>query len=179
VNTSHSNNSRVDPPPGSVKIGYIRRAHGIRGGVIVRVLGDETDQFMPGRVLLADHGRLPEVIIVSARPHKDGLLATVESIVDRNQAEDLVGTSLYIDAEDRRHLEDDEYWPEQLVGLNAVTTEGETLGEVRDIVAGSAQDRLVIDTPDGDREVPFVSAIVVSVDLDGGSVVIDPPAGLF
>jgi 16S rRNA processing protein RimM len=179
VNTSHPNNDRVDPPPGSVKIGYIRRAHGIKGGVIVRVLGDETDQFVPGRVLFADHRRLPEIVIVSARPHKDGLLVTVESIVDRNQAEDLRGTSLYIDAEERRHLEDDEYWPEQLIGLNVVTTGGEPLGEVRDMVVGSAQDRLVIDTPDGDREVPFVSAIVVSVDLERGRIVVDPPIGLF
>lgn len=145
----------------------------------MRVLRDETDQFVIDRVLHTDHERLSEVVVLSARPHKDGLLVTVESIVDRNQAEDLRGTSLYIDAEERRHLEDDEYWPEQLIGLKAVTTGGEWLGEVRDLVAGSAQDRLVIDTPDGDREVPFVAAIVVSVDLDGGCIVIDPPVGLF
>jgi 16S rRNA processing protein RimM len=165
------------PATGPVKIGYIRRAHGIKGAVIVRVLGDEDAQYTTERVLATDREDCPELTVVSARPHRDGLLVEFEQIDDRNRAEELRGTSLLIDAAERRVLDDDEFWPEDLIGAQAVTPDGEVLGRVVGVVA-SSQDRLVLETPAGEREVPFVAAIVVAVDLEAHRVVIEAPEGL-
>jgi 16S rRNA processing protein RimM len=160
-----------------VKVGYVRRAHGVRGAVIVRVLGDETGQYVPDRALATDHAAYPIVTVDSAAPHKDGMLVSFRQLADRNQAEQLRGTSLFIDASERRVLDEDEYWPEQLIGLAVMDGGGERLGVVTGSVPG-AQDRLVVTTADGEREVPFVAAIVVAIDLDAGFLVVDPPAGL-
>lgn len=165
-------------PPGTVKVGYVSRAHGIKGAVIVRDLGDEGAQFAPGRELISDGAGIPVLTVAAAHPHKDGILVLFEQVTDRNQAEGLRGVSLYVDIAERRGLEADEYWPEQLIGLAVISIDGIPLGEVIDLIAGSVQDRLVVATADGDREVPFVAAIVTSVDIEGGRVVVDPPRGL-
>ena len=67
----------------------------------------------------------------------------------------------------------------QLVGLKAVAVDGEPLGEVVGVEHGPAADLLVLARPSGGRAlVPFVKAIVPSVDLAAGRVVLTPPEGL-
>lgn len=162
--------------PGS-KVGYIRRAHGIRGAVVIRVVDDELGRMTPGSVLLTDNKKYPEVTLLTVQPHPDGLLVAIEGVDDRNAAEDLRGASLLV--AERRELDPDEFWPDQLIGLVVVSPAGGRLGVVADLVAGSAQDRLVVATDDGQAEVPFVAALVLSIDLDAGQIVVDPPQGLF
>jgi 16S rRNA processing protein RimM len=65
-----------------------------------------------------------------------------------------------------------------LVGLTAVTVDGIDLGPIRDIVHAGGASYLVLDADGRDRLVPFVRAIVPTVDVDAGRVVIDPPDGL-
>ncbi len=97
---------------------------------------------------------------------------------DRTAAEAVAKRTLTIDAVDRRTLEDGEFWPDDLVGLHAVTASGTALGIVTDVILGDAQDRLVVSTTNGRRvEVPFVAALVDEPRDD--SVVIRPPEGLF
>jgi 16S rRNA processing protein RimM len=76
----------------------------------------------------------------------------------------------------------DEFHDHQLVGLTVVTTAGEQVGVVTD-VRHHGQDLLVIEPAAGSQRrsevlVPFVAAIAVDVDVAGGRMVIDPPAGL-
>lgn len=166
-------------PEHAVKVGYVRRAHGIRGATIVQVLGDESDQFSDGTVLWTDDANHPALAVVAAHPHKEGWLVSFADVTSRNAAEELRGTSLFIDAGDRRTLEEDEFWPEQLIGLVVTDLAGNELGVVEDLIAGSAQDRLVVATGDAHVEVPFVRAIVTEVLLTERVVTVDPPQGLF
>ena len=106
-------------------------------------------------------------------------MARFAGIEDRTAAESLRGAVLTIPAAERRDLEEDEFWPDDLVGLEARTPQGRVLGRVSRVVSGAAQDRLVIDTGSGEVEVPFVDPLVPEVDVAGGRVVIDPPGGLF
>ncbi len=75
---------------------------------------------------------------------------------------------------------EDEWYDAQLVGLAAVDPTGEVLGVLSRVDHLPAQDLLVVRTPEG-REVlvPFVAALVPTVDPGAGRVVIDPPGGLF
>jgi 16S rRNA processing protein RimM len=86
--------------------------------------------------------------------------------------------SFLIDPANRRDLDDDEFWPEQLVGLSVVDAGGTAYGDVVDIVTGAAQDRLRIQGDVEIFEVPFVAAIVISIDVAGGVVVVDMPEGM-
>jgi 16S rRNA processing protein RimM len=81
-------------------------------------------------------------------------------------------------AVERRGLGENEYWPEDLVGLDARDPEGNDLGKISSLVTGGAQDRLVI-VGEGTRfEVPFVTELVPEVDVSGGYVVVNRIEGL-
>ena len=176
--TSRLNSSTSRSPDRSIKVGYVRRAHGIKGAVIVRVLGGEGERFSAGSVLSTDSPQHPTLTVSSAQGHRDGLLVLFDEVVDRNESESLRGTSFLISEDERRDLDDDEFWPEQLVGLRVLNSGGDHLGGVSEAITGGAQDRLVVATATGSFEVPFVAAIVTEVDIDGGFVVLDAPDGL-
>lgn len=97
---------------------------------------------------------------------------------DREAAEALRGP-LYVPSGEARALEAGEFWEHDLQGLDVVHAKtGEVVGTIVHVLEGPAQDLLVLDTPAGERMVPFVSEIVVGVDMDARRVEVDPPEGL-
>ncbi|MEW2428365.1 ribosome maturation factor RimM [Micromonospora sp. NPDC047644] len=125
--------------------------------------------------------RVPaELTIEEARFHQGRMLIAFEGILDRNTAEALRGTLLVLDSADVTPPDDpEEFHDHQLVGLAVVTPAGERLGEVARIDHAPSSDLLVLRRPEGRTAlIPFVRAIVPEVDLAGGRVIVDPPAGL-
>ncbi|MBM7081553.1 ribosome maturation factor RimM [Micromonospora sp. WMMD734] len=188
-------------------VGRIGKPHGIRGEVTVEVRTDEPEaRFAPGAVLSTEPGATPraaaprrgeaepaptvdpgvvyevpgELTIESARWHQGRMLVAFEGVLDRETAEALRGTLLGVDSASVAPPEDpEEFHDHQLVGLAVVTPAGEHLGEVAKIDHAPASDLLVLRRPQGGSAlIPFVKAIVPEVDLAGGRVVVDPPAGL-
>ncbi|VAW08621.1 16S rRNA processing protein RimM [hydrothermal vent metagenome] len=161
------------------KVGYVRRAHGIRGAVIIKSLSDDPRRFSVGATLRTDETPPRDVEVVESRSHNDGFLVTIAGLDGRDAAEAFKGTSLFVPASDRRTLEIDEFWPEDLVGLQVFTVDGDDLGVIRAVVDGAAQDRLRIGLHNGDDvEVPFVAALVPVVDMKARRVEVDLPVGL-
>ena len=178
-------------------VGRISKAHGIRGEVIVEVRTDDpATRFVVGSVLatdstavgrsLADIG-LPAAAVPSTltietvRPHHGRLIIAFAGVYDRNGADTLRGVQLCVDSSTVPPPGDpDEFNDFELVGLAAVDTAGERIGEVVRVEHAPASDLLVLRRPDGRTAlVPFVAAIVPEVDVPGGRVVVDPPEGLF
>ncbi|WP_307824940.1 ribosome maturation factor RimM [Geodermatophilus bullaregiensis] len=166
-------------------VGRIGRPHGVRGEVTVEVRTDDPDdRFVPGAVLRTEPAARGPLTVAGARWHREVLLLSIErpdgSPVDsREAAEELRDTELHVPVADLPELEDpDAYYDHQLVGLAARLTDGSALGTVT-AVRHEGADLLVV-ARDGGREllVPFVAAIVPTVDLAGGVVVVDPPEGL-
>ncbi|GHC93663.1 ribosome maturation factor RimM [Nocardiopsis terrae] len=161
-------------------VGRIGRAHGIRGDVAVDVRTDDPDaRFTAGAVLRTDPASAGPLTIASTRRHSGRLLVRFEGMADRDAAEALRGTALLVDSADIAPLDDpDEFHDHELVGLTAVTTGGETVGTVDDVLH-HAQDVLVITAEAGHEVlVPFVAALVPEVDVAAGRIVLDPPPGL-
>ncbi len=163
-----------------VVVGRIGRPHGIRGEVTVESRTDEPDErFAPGAVLLVD-GPVATLEVERAHWHAGRLLVQFAGVGDRNAAEALRGVLLEVERDDDHRPEDpDEYYDDQLVGCAVVLASGAEVGAVAEIVHLPAQDLLVVARPGGGESlVPFVAAIVTSVDIDAHRIVIDPPAGL-
>jgi 16S rRNA processing protein RimM len=163
-----------------VVVGRIGRPHGVRGEVTVEVRTDDPDlRFVVGAVLATDPAERGPVTITGRRWHREVLLLTVEGIGTREDAETLRDTELLVDVADLPPLEDPEsFYDHQLVGLAARLTDGTVLGEVT-AVRHEGAELLVLRGAEG-REllIPFVTAIVPTVDVAGGFLVVDPPAGL-
>jgi 16S rRNA processing protein RimM len=185
-------------------IGSIVRAHGVRGEVVVAVTTDEPqDRYVTGSVLETDPATAGPLTIEGLRLHTssgvDRLLVVFEGVEDRDSAERLRGVKLLVDAVDIEPSDDpDEFHDFQLIGLavhvglggevddSGGTPDpagrdpvGERIGEIVRVDHGPGADMLIVARPDGRQTlVPFVTAIVPTVDVAAGRVVITPPDGL-
>ncbi|MFC7383359.1 ribosome maturation factor RimM [Sphaerisporangium rhizosphaerae] len=160
-------------------VGRIGRPHGIRGEVTIEVRTDDPDtRFAPGSALATDPPGTGPLVVESMRWHKNILLLGFDGVRGREGAEALRGTMLVIDSADIPPTGDpDEFHDHQLIGLPVVTTGGETVGEIIDVLH-HGQDLLVIRRRGEEVFVPFVKALVPEVDLVAGRVVVDAPPGL-
>lgn len=154
-------------------VGRLGRPHGLDGHIGLYVDEDDLVHFAPGKSIYVD-GRQFEV--ASIRRADRGHHLKLAGIDSRLAAEAIRGNDVI--ATERRELGDDEYWPEDLVGLEVRDPEGNRVGELADLVTGGPQDRLVVDAAGGRFEIPFVAALVPAVDVAGGFVVITPIEGL-
>ncbi len=106
-----------------------------------------------------------------------GYQVALEGVDDREAAEAVRG--LDVEVETRRTLGEDEFWPGDLVGLTVHDEDGEPIGRVVEVLFGSAQERLLVETMEGSRfEVPFVDDLVPIVDVEAGRIEIVPIPGL-
>ena len=161
-------------------VGRIGRPHGVRGEATIEVRTDEPDaRFRAGTVLRTDPAERGPLTITAARWHREVLLLAFEGYDSREEVEALRDTLLEVPVADLPALEDpDDYYDHQLHGLAVRLPDGTPLGEVS-AVRHEGADLLVVARVDGgELLVPFVSAIVPTVDVAGGVVVVDPPEGL-
>lgn len=163
-----------------VVVARIGRPQGVRGEVTVELRTDNPEERLAAGSTLVTHppDRGP-LRIEASRQHGSAWVLSIEGVEDRRAAETLRNTLLLVRSIERPRLDQvDEFYDSQLMGLRAVDVTGADLGEVVR-VSHLASDLLVIRRPSGtELLVPFVSAIVTEVDLDGGRVIIDPPPGL-
>lgn len=166
-------------------VARVGRAHGLRGEVTVEVRTDAPERrFVPDAVLYvvptagSSWSGPAALTLRSVRDHNRVLLLTFREVTDRDGAEALRGLLLEADVPEDEQ-EPDAWFDHQLVGLHAVDPAGGALGVVVAVEHSGAQDLLVVRRPDGrDRLVPFVTAIVPTVDVAAGRMVIDAPGGL-
>jgi len=139
-------------------------------------ISDDPSRWDPGSRLKRSDGS--ELIVESSRSHKGSrLLVKFEGVASRPDAERIRGP-VYVTSEQRRELEEGQYWQNDLLGCAVVTPDGTEVGEVSGIVPGAAQDLMSVASGERSWLVPLVTAIVLEVDVDGRRVVIDPPPGL-
>jgi 16S rRNA processing protein RimM len=172
-------------PDDTVVVGRIGRPHGVRGLVTVEVRTDDPDlRFAPGTVLRTEPPAHGPLTVVDRRWHSGTLLLQLAApsgeVYDRRETVDTLRNTMLVVpvAELPRIEEPDSYYDHQLVGLAARLPDGSPVGEVT-AVRHEAQDLLVVRrAAGGEALIPFVSAIVPTVEVAGGFLVVDPPEGL-
>ncbi len=161
-------------------VGRIGRPHGVRGEVTIEVRTDDPDaRFRVGTALRTDPADRGPLTVTGARWHREVLLLAFEGYDSREEVEALRDTLLEVPVAELPDLEDpDSYYDHQLVGLAVRLPDGTALGEVSAVRHEGADLLVVRRTDGGELLVPFVAAIVPTVDVAGGHVVVDPPEGL-
>ncbi len=156
-------------------VARIGAAHGVRGAVkLWTFTADPFAVTRYGPLSTKDGARQFEV--AQARVVKDHLVATLKGVSTRDEAERLNGLELYVAREKLPATDDDEYYHADLIGLSAVTTTNEPLGEVIAIHNFGAGDIIEIAPAAGTSiMLPFSNAVVPTVDLATGRVVIELP----
>jgi len=161
-------------------VGRIRRPHGIHGELVVESLTDFPERLAPGvEIWVGSETPDQRAVIHRVRFHKGDFLLALAGIADRNAVEAWRGLYVFLPERPRGELPPRYYYEHELVGCRCVRPDGAGLGDVTALLPGPGGHLLAVATPGGEVLVPFVSPIVVRVDIGSRTVVLDPPRGLF
>ncbi|MGI9084289.1 MAG: ribosome maturation factor RimM [Aeromicrobium sp.] len=160
-----------------VVIGRIGRAHGIRGELNVQIRTDEPERrFAPGSSIICGDRTLT---VASSRHHSGRLIVAFRGVSDRTAAEQLHGCVLEAEIDPSERPDDpDELYDHQLVGLQVRAHDDAAVGTVVEVVHPPGQDMLVVDADGRELLVPYVAALVPTVDVAAGFVRLSDVPGL-
>ena len=171
-------------PRSQLRVGRLTKAHGLKGAIKLELFTDDPGRrFVPGAVFTLQvptgspwHGK--KIELVELRWYNQHAVGFFKDVPDREAAEALAKAILWIDQDDEEQSgEEDAWYDHQLIGL-AVVRDGTRIGTIARLEHLPAQDLLIVKTPAGEVMIPFVKAIVPSVDITTGIVTITPPPGL-
>lgn len=162
---------RPAPPESFVPVGVIVGAFGVRGALKVDPQTDFLERFEPGETVWL---KGIERKITWFGWHKTQVRIQLEGIDSPDAGDVLRGETLYVPAEDRPELEDDEFYVGDLLGLTVETTTGRVLGKVEGLIQGPGQDLLKV----GEILIPMVHAFVKEIDVEGGRIRVELLPGM-
>lgn len=149
-----------------VSIGYIRRAHGVKGSILVESLTDNPARFenLFG-AYVEINGRRTHFRLEKCLPASKGWILKFQGIDEREQAEDLKGGYIEIDVEQLPELENGVYYVFELIGMGVYSASGELLGEITDVQRYPANDVYVVEGNKGKLLLPAIRDVVRKVDV--------------
>ena len=152
-------------------IGEITKPQGVRGEVKVRPCTCDPDRFQGlETVYVEKDGRYAPMEITVNRLTGDAVYMNVAGVTDRDQAEKLRGTLLYIDRAHAVSLDADTTFLCDLYGLRGAVDDGRDLGKLTDVMQPGGNDVYVFKGPLGEVLVPALKSVVLSVDLGKGEM---------
>jgi 16S rRNA processing protein RimM len=156
-------------------VAKIGAAHGVRGEVKLWPFTEDPLAVMQyGPLFTKDGARQFEVD--RARAAKDHLVVALKGVNSRDDVEQLNGLELFIARDKLPAPEDGEYYHADLIGLAALDSAGETIGRVIAMHNFGAGDIVEIAPPQGATLLlPFTNAVVPTVDLIAGHIIVTPP----
>ncbi len=160
-----------------VRVGRIGAAHGIAGAVRVKAFTARPESLGDYGPLATADGR--ELRIRALRPAGSVVVVHFEGISNRNAAEALNGTDLFVPRDRLPAPQEEEYYHADLIGLEVVTSDGAAVGTVIGVPNYGAGDLIEIARAKGNTLlVPFTRANVPEIDLASRRLIVDPPPGL-
>jgi 16S rRNA processing protein RimM len=161
-----------------VLVGVIAGAFGVRGEVKVELTTDFPDRFKKTSTIYAGHDHRP-MTVSGSRLIGERVALQLAGIADRNSAQALFNTPLYVPRADVMPLPEGRYYHDEIIGLHAITTDGQSLGIIVEILATGSNDVYV--AREGAKEVliPALKDIVREIDRHRGLIVVEPVEGLF
>ena len=152
--------------------------HGVQGALRIKSFTEQPED-VAGYGPLTDEAGLRRFELRVVGAGKGVVIARLSGVEDRNQAEALRGLRLYLQRSALPQTEAEEYYHADLIGLEAVLGDGTPVGRVRAIHDFGAGDTLELVRPGAPAlMVPFTRAVVPSIELASGRLVLDPPPGL-
>lgn len=158
-----------------VAIGVITGAHGIRGQVKLRSFTSDPYVLAEYAPLLNATGTKQYELRIDGET-KQGLIATIKGVADRNAAELMKGTELFIDKSKLPEPDEEEFYYDQLIGLEVRDAHGGALGRVIAMYDFGAGDIIEIKLNDGHKEMyPFTKISFPEIHIEKGYILADLP----
>jgi 16S rRNA processing protein RimM len=160
-----------------VLVGRVAGAFGVKGEVRLSAYTGRPEALLAYRELLQKDGS-PGLTLLSGRAQKGDLVARAKEIATKEEADALRGLLLHVPRDALPEPDEDEYYLTDLIGMAAVTPDGQTLGRIKAVQDFGAGDILEIDPGRGAATwyLPFTRECVPEVDVAGGKVTVVKPA---
>jgi 16S rRNA processing protein RimM len=160
-----------------IVIGRVSRPHGTKGEIRIEYFNTGDPDFFSRYQMLfiqGDAGSPQPYRPLAVRPHKKYILALLEGVRTRAEAEQLRGKAVLVDAADLPSLDADEYYWHDILGMRVVTEDGGNVGTITEILPTGSNDVYVV--REGEREVliPALKEVVASIDTKARTMVIRP-----
>lgn len=161
-------------------IGKVAGVHGIRGELTIHPLTDDPGRFYELETVFINTedpaGGPPQPQeIEGARVHKGRVLLKIVGLEDRTAAERLIGHDVFIRAEDRKTLAENQFFLDDLPGLSVENEDGSRVGVVAKVDDHPGNMLIVIRLENGKMlDIPFVKAYVAKVDTELSRMVLTP-----
>ena len=158
----------------SIRVGVITGAVGVRGDVRVKAFTDDPKDIAAYGPVTTGDGARHDIRVI--RLSKDGVVARLDGVGDRDVALAMKGTELFVGRDALPESEDDEYYHADLIGLEARDLSGATLGRIKAVFDFGAGEMLELKLEKGGvAMLPFTLAAVPGVKIDEGYLLVDPP----
>lgn len=165
--------------PDLIAVGRVVNTHGLRGEMRVQLFNPDSRSIHTGVDLtLRRNGRESRHRVASTRPHKRMLLVTLVGCESIDSAEELIGADVCIPKADLPPTGPDEIYHFDLLGMQVVTTTGDDLGTVAEIMAVGSNDVCVVRRGNREHLIPMIADVVKEIDREQRRLVIEPLPGL-
>lgn len=162
-------------------IGRVISPHAVKGEIRI-------DYYNPGLHFFSGYeciflqspgeGQLRRYKILGAKPHKGVIIARLEGVNSRDDAEELRGWYVVVERRELPPTDEDEYYWHEIVGMEVATEEGLSLGIVRSIFSTGSNDVYVVRGDGKEILIPAITQVIVNVDHGERRIVIRPMKGL-
>lgn len=158
-----------------ILMGVIHSAHGIKGQVKIKIFSASPDAF-GGYNSFTDKEGKTSFIFKNCHFFKDDIVvATLTGVLDRNQAEGLKGTELYISRDQLPPAEEEEYYYQDLFNLKVQSSTGDLVGIVASVYNFGSGDLIEINLSDS-REIvvlPFTKEAIPKICIAEGYLTVN------
>ena len=161
-----------------VCVGAVTGARGLKGEVRIKAFTADPEDVAAYGPVSDESGKRTFRVRVTGRA-KDLVIARIDGVDDRDAAEALKGTGLYVARSALPAVEAGTYYHADLIGIGVETVAGERLGKIKAVHNFGAGDVIEVAGTGRSVMVPFTDRVVTAVDVKMGRVVIEPPKGLF
>ena len=165
----------TQPSKGYIAVAFVRAPHGLKGEVAIDPMTDFPDRFSPGSVLWAGG---EQYTVSEVRAHTKALLLRLEGIETRNQAEELRGKLLEVPEATLPHLEEDEYFRFDIVGIEVVDQDGTSLGNVEEVLEPGANDVFIVRDAESEILIPAIDSVVKEINTEARRMTVELMPGL-
>ncbi len=162
------------------QVGVISSTHGVAGEVKVFPTTDDVKRFKKLKHVILDTGKEElELEIIQVKFFKQMVILKFREFSNINEVERFRGRSLYVTRENAVKLQKDEYFIADMIGMRVVTTDGEELGTLQDVMQTGANDVYVVKEKGGEELLlPAIHDCVKQVDMEQGVITVYLMPGL-
>ncbi len=162
-----------------ITVGQITRVRGLKGEVVVVPLTDDPSRFLQLQtVIVTKEEETRRFAIEGVRQFRGKVLLKLKEVDTPEQAQELVGGFLEIERERLVRLPEGRYFVFDIVGLKVVTTQGQVIGKIKEVVSLPANDLYVVEAKGREYDIPAIKSVVKKIDLAKREMIIELAPGL-